>query len=970
MTPQRPQKHPDPDTNGVKIPLKLHQETAKCAEGLPRENKMIAVLIAKRVHLVHTLLRRPQKLNLKINKTDADIMAAALKSLTGKRGSKRVGPFCQDLSALYREHLTLAALCCEHPETRALEAQIIELGQCLGMLYGRRFHPGDMDRRIEQARAARETLIGKIQALLVTASGASARTDACDLARRLEERAEVLWEVGQRRGQNLYLKMDRAAYDLKMALRDPVGNRDVVYHLLAGTTVRERELLLSVFKERYGRDFSDVLAQAYGGLLPKVKNLFRIPALRASLEERYGVDVGFVKALRKEFIPSLGEFRAYGQRVKGFLDSLASNVATPELSRIQALLREDRITAATDSIFLAIWYNDRASLGKMSEVLRGVNLDETRNMERQFTERYGKLLKRPLRELITDRFGDLEQRYLLARLEAEDPRADAILFHMRQGEGRHAFIELLIELSTSSEEAVTLLRREYREEFGHAITRETFPEKMEAAIVDWTLYLLEGRRIEASAARLRCATMKLSGEWPGAVFYAMPASAAPAIVNAYNRQYEADFWTEFRRTRGPEREAIMRHYVEKGEIGDAELLRHCLVGFGHDVTGLKRCFQGKTRQEIDALAQEYAHRFRRLPVDPEHPSTLLTLDYTKLARDTGAALLAVFRRIKASGWLAALGTFPQEWLSRIRQARDLDEDLALELSGYNYHDIMLLRKGKPEHAEDQMANFMNCYTLEHAGKELALETLVSRRERRKPGFSKEKLRSEQAIHDEDVLALLRLVESGYDDKSQFRVHLRLAQNQLQIRRELQRRRVDMASNLASAAITAATASSLAFLSIPVWHAMPIVGLASFQSRYLLRVWLQGKGYGREEETLDKYLGAVDGGTLSLAKWFKVARQLRFMRVARMPVSAGVKLAMKKTLSKHVHNKLATALLEERVSGHARIMTEMDEEEMRGSEGVESLQREKLVSIDRARLDCYLNTRSLCRRIGREYLRAD
>jgi hypothetical protein len=197
--------------------------------------------------------------------------------------------------------------------------------------------------------------------------------------------------------------------------------------------------------------------------------------------------------------------------------------------------------------------------------------------------------------------------------------------------------------------------------------------------------------------------------------------------------------------------------------------------------------------------------------------------------------------------------------------------------------------------------------------------------------------------------------------------LRIAQSNLDIHRDIQRRKVDTVSNLASAVITAAAGSSLAFLRIPIWVAMPIVGLASYQSRYISRVWLQGRGYGSDEEALDIYLGIADGCTLSLAKWFKVARQLKFMRLARMPVSAGIKMAMKKTLSQHVHHKLATALLVERESGHARTLTETDEEEMRDADSTNCLQRDHHARRDRVLLKECLGTRALCKRIGRDYL---
>jgi hypothetical protein len=169
-----------------------------------------------------------------------------------------------------------------------------------------------------------------------------------------------------------------------------------------------------------------------------------------------------------------------------------------------------------------------------------------------------------------------------------------------------------------------------------------------------------------------------------------------------------------------------------------------------------------------------------------------------------------------------------------------------------------------------------------------------------------------------------------EDQPELSVHTRrtfeqlykIAHQSLDVRREAQRNKAEAIANIGSIVTATAAWSGFAFLHLPYAPLAFTVFTASLAGRFAVKTLIKGDGYGERELLRDSYLAAVDGATLSLGKYVKSMRVLRFLGFGRSALSTAMKFGMKKGLYHFGNTSLTSALLDSKESGHARKQMEV------------------------------------------------
>ncbi len=697
-------------------------------------------------------------------------------------------------------------------------------------------------------------------------------------------------QEAEQEGIDRYVRCDRAAIKLHQATHWSQRDSTVAHQTLAHHTPEERTLIRECFYERYEKEIDQAFQEAFVRDLPqwkkipryiregrigdalteplKLRNLFRIREALTLMRDLYGYQAGI-------FTLVVDGIKNRRLKDAGVLATMQKLLDAPEASRTQALLREDRVTVASDSMFIAL-KRDVDPPRSLALLFEDLSRKEILGAEIDFNRRYrSRMGGRTLQAVLRDRFEGEELEYLLALKSKDHVQAHAVLVHQAIYDKRIR-LEACKKVLALSEKDTIALRVSFEKTYGSALSEDHPDLNTGKPYVDVLRELLHGHNMTAAALRLNWALKQRKAEWPGDVFYEHTGEQNTAIIHEYERITGKDFWREARKKVKGDRIKILRSLVDNGELTTAEQLRDCMQGFGADSKSILMILADPNNNDPDQLKRDYRERFQR----------------------------------------------------------DLDRDLRWELFGNDRFDAQLLRQGPPKnlhelvgrvhlmrkHAHNRITGFfLDRFTED--GRRLrsdftALEDFFS-----KHIEGKEPTREQQERCK--VLAQLCM-----QDVKEIR-NLKAAIANVAVN----------TTTLAGLIIVPQVVVSGPLLTITQYKRVASATfLTSLALRIGLKSAIKGSGYSKREMGIDLTLAGVDGGfcflnKLRLVRYLhlnKVFTNPKTARIATQIARAAIKIGLKKTLKGGVTS--TWELADSRVSSHVlntQRLRELEKEQMRG-----------------------------------------
>ncbi len=806
-----------------------------------------------------------------------------------------------------------------------VELLVNNMGEEVGILRGRQGNFSAIAQRREEFSKLAPEIIAHLTRQILDGHPSSVKQHA-QIETRMSLTLEDIWQKAERRGEERVLAAEEMAHTLRQSVSPSRKNREQIYKTLFPLPEDDVKLVAHIYEHRYGEPLLTTIERAHNSVVAKVKNFFQFPALRSALQDQYGIGAGLLSTWRV-FVPKLRDFKSYPERVGDFIHRLRDKVASPDKHRVASLLSGERIKVASDTIYMAILYNDDA-VATISTTLKGLDATDTKCMLRDFKKRYASRLRvNGLQEAIEQRFEGDERRLLLAYLAVDDLRGASIVFHDSLDERSSDRVQALLELHMLTLHELSEVRTRYTEEYGQEPTREYLQTFLKGPLLDWADALLQGDLVTASAARLEASLRGISDEWPGVVFYNHSKEADYAVIDTYEKLYKKNFFEVLKKKRGNDRSEIMEAFVEESHLTTAEQLRHCLVGAG-DATGITQCLRRLTKEQQDKVVREYAYRY-----DEQAGG------FQVRRKSFLHALRQVARQESWREKLRGLRAFRKYMREFATCPRDLDRDLKRKFCGHKYFDMQLLREGYTDDPKVLFGQLERRFRHE-THHSLSFLSVLAEREHKKKflGIWKRKPRHEvicmhQAVAEAKKFYQQRILGSTptEDDKRKAALLCRIAQRSLDDYREYNRKRAIMAANIGSFATTTAALGGLAFFNL---HYAPLaisIGVASYIGRHWFKQKYQGDGYGAREKGFDVFLSSVDGASLALGKWIKMASTLRVLgsggSLGRGVLSAGTKYIFKKGLQKVGNGPIASILFSDQTSEHVVHLSHKERQEL-------------------------------------------
>lgn len=699
---------------------------------------------------------------------------------------------------------------------QALELRAFELGQALANARGRAYDPGrvrDLQEETKRLYIGYEDLLSQFPTL----------RSAIERVRR----------DGERCGDRRYVEADRDAMSLHGSMRWYHANVGSAHRILMQREPVDRCSILRVFEERYGMSFVEWADRAFFSWRARLLSFFHFGALARAFSERWGVEVGIADVVREE--------RQHGRSMRaGFIEALRSYVNEPHAQRTRALVNDNRIEFARCSLFVEINRGVSGFIALM-ELLQSLSKPERTQAMRALTPRQCAFLVRGaerIEDVIEARFPRVQANALLALSQGKELDAAVHLVPLLGTERRYV-LELMLLFERIVEAGEGNVRDRYHAIMGEPLTSQGLRERgLAAPVVDWVMATVSGDEYGAGAARAHCACVGISSEWPGEIFYRFSAAADQEIIRRYEHQYQSSFWSDsLRRLRRPDEIKILRSFVERGTLTSAELVRHCLDGFGADFEGARECLRGKDARVQESIADEYRSKFSRYDFSFGRVWRATLRVAKTILRSEGRIGECVHQGVKVFWW-------------SLRVPRDLDWDLAREFGGHQLFDLRLLRKGQPMTVLGAYDRLQERLTHERVR---GLEWLFQRIDSNGVRWKRDRLLCEE------LAERIRNGHASEDDKKRLGVLIDLVYNGCDAFREAKLRLANVVVNVASIAGALYATSYLG--AAPVISVMSGATLGAFTLRTVTRRLIQGLGYSRRDLQVDLVLSLIEGGTL-------------------------------------------------------------------------------------------------------------
>lgn len=157
----------------------------------------------------------------------------------------------------------------------------------------------------------------------------------------------------------------------------------------------------------------------------------------------------------------------------------------------------------------------------------------------------------------------------------------------------------------------------YRKQTGHDLSHDMRRE-MSGGDLDVSTSLLKGDRAGAAAARIAVAADGL-GTDEGAIFRQLegkPPQERQAIINTYNQRYGRaagghDFDDMLKEELGTMDHERAHQLAQNGRLDPAFALRYSMDGFGTDEQMIRETLQGRSREQIAQIREQYRLRYGR-----------------------------------------------------------------------------------------------------------------------------------------------------------------------------------------------------------------------------------------------------------------------------------------------------------------------------------------------------------------------
>ena len=827
----------------------------------------------------------------------------------------------------------------------AIQRELNAIWQQVGMCRGRPRVDTQIEALLKQYQSRRPEYEEALTAQLRSVS----HDEPIRVRARVERTLGRICEQAAERGEDRYMVAVQSAQALYSGLPGKSSQSDHVFRTLCELCPAERLDVLEVFQADYGAPFEETIRSAYDSKFVMLKSFLRIPALQSALEDEYGIGAGLWKThdhkvralnwkarlvrLRQagqvlaiavgQLIPrSLRGWHEYRHQLSAFFHRLAEKANGPELARILAALQDDHTEMAVNSLFLGIWRGEAQVGVQEKSLLQRLSREQLQEVERRFAAKYGSVLGNDnLRTIVSKVLPNNEAQHLHALLDGDMHGANAAQFHLMLKGPRHRRLELLQWLAQLASPSVHGLIQSYRRTQNTLVDRAFLGQYFDGPMLDWAFYLVCNETRLAAAARLECALRRVSGEWPGTMFYDQPEERDLAVIQAHEKLYQTSFWDHFRRMGGVERAQIMQTLVTEGSLGTADQIRHCMIGIGADTSAIKATLSKLSSRQNAKLPKRYATQFSRIDLNPK--VVLRALQKT-------AGHVASQRVCRGAG---------QMFVTHLRATRDLDRDLDAKLCGYNRFDVRLLRAGKTSNPAALYARLMQRVAFEQAGapyrdrrqraRSLSTRLLTRLAESRVGPATKvvsllQRQHPIRTLKDRDVDVAVKFYESdlrdqpaGEQQRRRFEMMVRVANQRLDAFREMKNRKAERQANIGAVLTSTGAFIGLVWMNLPYLPLACTVAASSLAGRYLVKTRIKGNGYGEREMARDAFMALIDGPTLALGQFVKTLRLLQAFGLGRTLLGSAVKMTMTQTVRRWGRARITDALLKSKESVHAR-----------------------------------------------------
>jgi len=771
---------------------------------------------------------------------------------------------------------------------------------------------------------------------------------------KVERQVELLGMVATKRGEAEYLRADILAQELHALLPRTERNSERVFQILWELSPAQREHTFKVYQERYQQDFPESISASYSnvGLRARATHFFKVPELKVALSERYGFDVGLL-SVAKIIIPNPFKIKESVSDLGKFVFSLNEKVKAPDISRIEALVENDKIKAAAHSLHMCL--RERKDPVEIVDlILKDLSADQRKAAVACLRETYnayygGKALPEILLETYPKDKQVLQRELLLAALSGLDAKSDAIGIELAvlKGKKRDFPQQKLLEFDRLNTEEQVKIHAEYEQYFGVPLDQQRLSRKLSGPRLTFATEVLSGNSDRAAAARIYASLKNKSDEWTGEPLYELKFEERSQVVTAFTEMFGGDLWEEIAGKKGSERAEMMRRFVEDGTVDEIDRIRHCLPIIGADASGLMGCISRLDPDQIQQIEADYNQRFADLRITP---ARLIT---------AGKSFISTFAQsIEEFSLLHSYERAKKDALEQLKVPSSFSKTVKSKFCGHNLFDVNEILLEPTEDPTKLHLRFLDRFIhelghrkeLDFADRSIEEKLKIPEREldkreslRRKFGSGRIGRLLERRLYDSNPITLAmyrdaRLLNNFYKTKihnknptprelDQYRLLLQVTRNSLRGYREHRLNRAATFSNLSAAGLGGSAAASFALVGVPYLVAAPLATAGFFASRYFVRARLIGEGYGQRQIATDASMAVIEGSTFALSKLAQGSRLLLQFglssNLSRITVSSLGKFALKKALNQLNNNTLSRLLLEEQESGHARKAIEAD-----------------------------------------------
>lgn len=506
------------------------------------------------------------------------------------------------------------------------------------------------------------------------------------------------------------------------------------------------------------------------------------------------------KALEGRSPDEIKQIRAhYKEHYKRDLDAdFKSEMSGKDLSRTQSLMKGDSAAANATALRQAM-----GGLGTdekaVFSTLDGKSAKEREQIAAEYKKQTGRTLQADLKGDLSG--SDLDRANAL--LKGDTAKSDAAKLRGAMaglGTDEASIMKTLEGKSAKEREAIV---NNYKKMYGTDLSKALKSELSGSQLTE-AKALLAGDTVKADAAKLRTAMagMGTDEDAINAVFAGKSAEERAKIQQEYKSTYGTDLHKALGKELSGNDLAKTKILMEQGKLSDAQELKFAMEGMGTDEATVKRTLEGKSKEEIAKLKEDYR-------------------------KETG---------------------------------RELTDDLKSDMTGRDLFDATQALKGKPTTLEESVERLNERHQYERGGDSNSFGRGVV------DLFSDHGERLDQNVTaSNESLQRVRDLESQgrTQEAAAERARLERLVGYSNADVESVREAKDSAADVAGT--TAATVAGVVVIAATAGTATPLVaaGLAAAtggSARVLVSGAIQGEAYGLEQGFSDFGRGAIDGGT--------------------------------------------------------------------------------------------------------------